>query len=42
MSGQQQDKMQQDPEVMKSHRWLTYRPVLPEAGLVWEGNVRVK
>ncbi len=35
-------KMQQDPEVMKSHKWLTYLPVLPEAGLVWEGNVRVK
>ncbi len=35
-------KLQQDPEHMKSHKWLTYLPVLPEAGLVWEGNVRVR
>ena len=35
-------KLQQDPEYMKSHKWLTYLPVLPEADLVWEGNKRIR
>ena len=35
-------KLQQDAEYMKSHKWLTYLPVLPEAEQVWEGNRRIR
>ena len=35
-------KLQQDPEYMKSHKWLTYLPVLPKADRVGEGNKRVR
>ena len=35
-------KLQQDPEYMKSHKWLTSLPVLPKAELVWEGNKRIR
>jgi len=35
-------KLQQDPEHLKSHVWLTYLPLLPKADAVWEGNRRVK
>ncbi len=35
-------KLQQDPEHLKSHKWLTYLPLLPKADPVWDGNKRIK
>ena len=35
-------KLQQDPEHLKSHKWLSYLPLLPEAEQVWELNKRIK
>lgn len=31
-------KLQQDPEYLKTHKWLTYLPVLPKADKVWDGQ----
>ena len=35
-------KLQQDPEHLKSHKWLTYLPLLPKADPVWDGNKRIR
>ncbi|MGN1038543.1 MAG: ammonia-forming cytochrome c nitrite reductase subunit c552 [Mailhella sp.] len=35
-------KLQQDPEHLKSHKWLSYLPLLPRAEQVWESNKRIK
>ena len=35
-------KLQQDPDVLKSHPWLSYLPLLPKADPVWEGNRRIR
>lgn len=34
-------KLQQSREHLKSHVWLQYLPLLPEADLVWDGQVKV-
>lgn len=33
-------KLQQDPEYLQTHPWLKYLPVLPQAELVWDGQVK--
>lgn len=35
-------KLQQDPEHLKSHRWLSYLPLLPKSDQVWKLDRRVK
>ncbi len=35
-------KLQQDPEYLKSHKWLDLLKPLPEAQLVWEGGKKIR
>ena len=35
-------EMQMDPEVLKSHKWLSYMKLMPKADKVWELNKRIR
>ncbi len=35
-------KLAQDKELMNSHVWLKYLPVLPKADIVWDGEKRIE
>ena len=34
-------KLQQSPEHLASHKWLTYLPLKPKADLMWDKNKRI-
>ena len=35
-------KLQQDPEYLKTHPWLTYLKPFPQSEQMWEGNKKVR